>query len=69
MAEVRAPLTGVVALLLTAGAHAQVQVDDGQWLRESDLERGEFNGQSFTLGPDAVFDINQGGETRTAQWR
>jgi len=53
-------LTATVAC--AAGfASAQVVVGNGQTLTRADLLAGEFNSVPFTLGPDLVIDINDGG--------
>lgn len=38
-----------------------IQINAGETLRESDLLAGQFNGQSFVLGPDLTIDVNDGG--------
>lgn len=60
----RVELMGVAVALIagvSSGGVTVVEVDDGEELRESNLNQGEFMGQEFTLGSDAVFDINFGG--------
>ena len=46
-----------------AGASgAVVIVGDGETLTEADILAGSFNGQSFGLGPETVFQIESGGK-------
>ncbi|MCA9259304.1 MAG: hypothetical protein KDA61_08900, partial [Planctomycetales bacterium] len=44
-----------------ASQEAQVLVEAGQALTDAELTAGEFQGQSFTLGPDTLFEVQQGG--------
>lgn len=51
-----------IAGLVVATGHAQtIDVDAGETLTQADLEAGMFMGQSFTLGMETVFNINDGG--------
>ena len=54
-----------LAATLASTASAQIVVGDGQTLTRADLLAGEFNGVPFTLGPDLVIDINDGGMLET----
>lgn len=55
-------LLGAAALAtITDAAAVQVVVGEGQTLTREDLLAGEFNGVSFTLGPELVIDVLAGG--------
>jgi hypothetical protein len=42
-------------------AQTMLNLDSFDWLRQNDLESGEFDGQFFTLGPDLSIEVNDGG--------
>ncbi len=44
-----------------AGTITTVSIESGQVLTEADLLAGVFEGQEFVLGPDTVFEVNDGG--------
>jgi len=47
----------------SAPVHAlnTIQINTGQTITNADLMAGVFDGEAFSLGPDAVFEINSGG--------
>ncbi|RMD64455.1 MAG: hypothetical protein D6824_03985, partial [Planctomycetota bacterium] len=44
-----------------AALRTTVMVNDGQRITDPQLEAGVFLGQTFTLSPDTVFEVNAGG--------
>ncbi len=51
----------IAAILLAIPCVAQVEVNKGDVLTESQLAAGMFNGQTFILQPGTTFEINSGG--------
>tara|TARA_A100001391_G_scaffold142349_1_gene100124 strand:+ start:756 stop:2936 length:2181 start_codon:yes stop_codon:yes gene_type:complete len=58
--EIHPSATLTVARAEVSGA--VVIVGDGETLTEADILAGSFNGQSFGLGPETVFQIESGGK-------